>query len=64
MTMMDEVHHPLYMLLHDAPNPEMSSFVFRETLMTHQPEVTERNPGSNDQRAIQTRDEGQASENG
>ena len=29
------VDHPLYMLLHDEPNPEMSSFVFRETLMTH-----------------------------
>lgn len=27
--------HPLYGLLHDEPNPEMSSFVFRETLMTH-----------------------------
>ena len=27
--------HPLYWLLHDEPNPEMSSFVFRETLMTH-----------------------------
>ena len=27
--------HPLYVLLHDEPNPEMSSFVFRETLMTH-----------------------------
>lgn len=27
--------HPLYMLLHDEPNPEMSSFIFRETLMTH-----------------------------
>ena len=26
---------PLYYLLHDEPNPEMSSFVFRETLMTH-----------------------------
>lgn len=25
----------LYQLLHDEPNPEMSSFVFRETLMTH-----------------------------
>lgn len=25
----------LYSLLHDEPNPEMSSFVFRETLMTH-----------------------------
>lgn len=29
------VEHPLYRLLHDEPNPEMSSFVFRETLMTH-----------------------------
>ena len=28
-------NHPLYRLLHDEPNPEMSSFVFRETLMTH-----------------------------
>ncbi|MCM1166436.1 MAG: phage portal protein [Lachnospiraceae bacterium] len=27
--------HPLYFLLHDEPNPEMSSFVFRETLMAH-----------------------------
>jgi HK97 family phage portal protein len=27
--------HPLYFLLHDEPNPEMSSFVFRETMMTH-----------------------------
>lgn len=27
--------HSLYRLLHDEPNPEMSSFVFRETLMTH-----------------------------
>jgi HK97 family phage portal protein len=27
--------HPLYALLHDAPNPEMTSFVFRETLMSH-----------------------------
>ena len=27
--------HPLYFLLHDAPNSEMTSFVFRETLMTH-----------------------------
>jgi len=27
--------HPLYFLLHDAPNPEMTSFVFRETLMSH-----------------------------
>ena len=29
------IGHPLYRLLHDEPNPEMSSFVFRETLMTH-----------------------------
>lgn len=29
------VKHPLYFLLHDEPNPEMTSFVFRETLMTH-----------------------------
>ena len=29
------IYHPLYLLLHDEPNPEMSSFVFRETLMTH-----------------------------
>lgn len=28
-------NHPLYFLLHDAPNSEMTSFVFRETLMTH-----------------------------
>ena len=27
--------HPLYFILHDEPNPEMTSFVFRETLMTH-----------------------------
>ena len=27
--------HPLYFLLHDEPNPEMSSFIFRETMMTH-----------------------------
>ncbi|SFW10989.1 phage portal protein, HK97 family [Ruminococcus flavefaciens] len=27
--------HPLYFLLHDQPNPEMTSFVFRETLMAH-----------------------------
>ncbi len=26
---------PLYRLLHDEPTPEMSSFVFRETLMAH-----------------------------
>ncbi len=27
--------HPLYHLLHDEPNPEMTSFTFRETLMSH-----------------------------
>jgi len=27
--------HPLYRLLHDEPNSEMTSFVFRETLMAH-----------------------------
>ena len=27
--------HPLYHLLHNEPNPEMTSFVFRETLMGH-----------------------------
>lgn len=27
--------HPLYKLLHDEPNPEMTSFAFRETLMSH-----------------------------
>lgn len=26
---------PLYFLLHDEPNPEMTSFVFREAMMTH-----------------------------
>ena len=29
------VDNNLYRLLHDEPNPEMTSFVFRETLMTH-----------------------------
>nr|WP_270773341.1 phage portal protein [Pauljensenia sp. OF14-1SRA] len=29
------IDHSLYRLLHDEPNPEMTSFVFRETLMTH-----------------------------
>lgn len=29
------IKHPLYFLLHDEPNPEMTSFVFRETMMTH-----------------------------
>ena len=27
--------HALYRLLHDEPNPDMTSFVFRETLMSH-----------------------------
>lgn len=27
--------HPLYHVLHDEPNEEMTSFVFRETLMSH-----------------------------
>ncbi len=27
--------HLLYRLLHDEPNPEMTSFVFRETLLSH-----------------------------
>ena len=27
--------HPLYVLLYDEPDPEMTSFIFRETLMTH-----------------------------
>ena len=27
--------HPIYYLLSDSPNPEMTSFVFRETLMGH-----------------------------
>lgn len=29
------VDHPLYALLHDEPNKEMTSFTFRETLMCH-----------------------------
>lgn len=29
------IDHYLYRLLHDEPNPEMTSFVFRETLMSH-----------------------------
>lgn len=29
------IQHPLYRLLHDEPNTEMTSFIFRETLMTH-----------------------------
>ena len=27
--------HPMYRLLHDSPNPEMTSFVWRETAMGH-----------------------------
>ena len=27
--------HPLYHILHDEPNEEMTSFVFREVLMSH-----------------------------
>lgn len=27
--------HPLYALLHDEPNPEMTSFIFREVMVTH-----------------------------
>jgi HK97 family phage portal protein len=27
--------HPLYSILHDSPNPEMTSFQWRETSMTH-----------------------------
>lgn len=27
--------HPLYRVLHDEPNSEMTSFIFRETLMVH-----------------------------
>ena len=29
------LHHPLWRVLHDEPNPEMTSFVFRETMMNH-----------------------------
>jgi HK97 family phage portal protein len=29
------IDHPLYFLLHDEANPEMTSFVLRETLMSH-----------------------------
>jgi HK97 family phage portal protein len=29
------VDHPLYRLLHDAPNQEMTSFNFRQTIMSH-----------------------------
>ena len=27
--------HSLYYMLHDEPNPEMTSFIFRETMMSH-----------------------------
>ena len=27
--------HPLYRLLHDEPNTEMTSFVWRETMLSH-----------------------------
>jgi HK97 family phage portal protein len=30
-----EYDHPLYHLLHDQPNEEMTSFIFREVLMSH-----------------------------
>lgn len=30
-----DLQHPLFFLLHDEPNPEMTSFIFRETLMSH-----------------------------
>ena len=30
-----DIDHQLYYLLHDEPNPDMTSFVFRETLMSH-----------------------------
>lgn len=30
-----DVAHSLYYLLHDEPNPDMTSFIFRETLMSH-----------------------------
>jgi len=33
-TIMTPEHH-LYNILHHAPNPEMTSFIFRETLMSH-----------------------------
>ena len=29
------LEHPLWRVLHDEPNPEMTSFVFRETMMNH-----------------------------
>ena len=29
------VQHPLYHIIHDEPNPEMTSFIWRETTLTH-----------------------------
>ncbi len=29
------LEHPLYHILHDEPNTEMTSFVLRETMLTH-----------------------------
>ena len=29
------LNHPLYRLLHDEPNAEMTSFIFREVMLTH-----------------------------
>lgn len=29
------IYHPLYTVLHDLPNSDMTSFSFRETMMTH-----------------------------
>lgn len=29
------IDHPLYTIIHDEPNPELTSFAFREALMTH-----------------------------
>jgi HK97 family phage portal protein len=32
---MKATEHPLYRLLHDAPNAEMTSFIMRETMLSH-----------------------------
>ena len=29
------LEHPLYRILHDEPNSEMTSFIWRETMLTH-----------------------------
>ena len=29
------IEHPLYRLIHDEPNLEMTSFIWRETMLTH-----------------------------